>query len=95
MSFNEFKAWLEGYSEAFTDEAPTAEQWAKIVEKLSTVQLVKTVEPALRTFPTTKFPDVNPNPHWPYVSYAGNSGSLVDMAKKQTEVGKVFEVSAL
>ncbi|WP_226623091.1 hypothetical protein [Brucella anthropi] len=92
MSFNEFKAWLEGYSEAFTDGAPTAEQWAKIVEKLSAVQLVKTIEPAMRTSPTTKFPDINPNPNRPYVSY---SGSLVDTAEKQNEVGKVFKVSAL
>lgn len=41
MTLNEFKAWLEGYSEAFTSGAPTAAQWEKIREKLGEVKIVK------------------------------------------------------
>lgn len=39
MTLNEFKAWLEGYSEAFTSGAPTAAQWEKIREKLAEVKV--------------------------------------------------------
>jgi hypothetical protein len=36
MTLAEFKAWLEGYSEAI-GEAPNAEQWKRIQAKLATV----------------------------------------------------------
>lgn len=39
MTLSEFKAWLEGYSEAFTSGAPTAAQWEKIREKLGEVKV--------------------------------------------------------
>lgn len=36
MKLNEFKAWLEGFTDAMGD-APTPEQWKKIRAKLNTV----------------------------------------------------------
>lgn len=39
MTLGEFKAWLDGYSEAFTSGAPTAAQWEKIREKLGEVKV--------------------------------------------------------
>lgn len=42
MTLNEFTAWLEGYSEAFTSGAPTAAQWEKIREKLGDVKTAST-----------------------------------------------------
>ena len=39
MTLSEFKAWLDGYSEAFTSGAPTAAQWEKIREKLGEVKV--------------------------------------------------------
>jgi len=36
MTFNEFKSWLEGFSEAIGD-APTPEQWAKVKAKMGEV----------------------------------------------------------
>lgn len=36
MTISEFRAWLEGFSEAI-DGAPTAEQWEKIKEKIGTI----------------------------------------------------------
>ncbi|APX70742.1 MULTISPECIES: hypothetical protein [unclassified Brucella] len=47
MTLNEFKAWLEGYSASFEDGAPNADQWAKIAEKLDTVEHVVRYEPKL------------------------------------------------
>lgn len=37
MTLNEFKAWLDGFTDAIGD-APTPEQWAKIKAKLDVVQ---------------------------------------------------------
>lgn len=38
ISVKEFKAWLEGYSEAFLYKVcPSSEQWGKIREKISTI----------------------------------------------------------
>ncbi len=36
MTFNEFKSWLDGFSEAIGD-APTPEQWAKVKAKVNEV----------------------------------------------------------
>lgn len=46
MTLSEFKAWLEGYSEAFTGGAPNADQWAKINEKLGLVKMVAEIKPS-------------------------------------------------
>ena len=40
MTLSEFKAWLEGFSEAFTDGIPNADQWAKVQAKLADVKIV-------------------------------------------------------
>lgn len=47
MNLSEFKAWLEGFNEAIGD-APTPEQWAKIMAKLKDVNGFPT-GPAPRT----------------------------------------------
>ena len=44
MTINEFRAWLDGFKEAVVD-APTPEQWAKVLEKLETVQAFPPVLP--------------------------------------------------
>ena len=36
MTFNEFRAWFDGFSEAIGD-APTPEQWAKIKAKVDSL----------------------------------------------------------
>lgn len=41
MTIAEFNAWLEGYSAAFTDSAPNADQWVVIKSKLASVQPLK------------------------------------------------------
>lgn len=43
MTLREFKAWLDGYEESFGySHAPSTDQWAKVKERLATVE-----EPAL------------------------------------------------
>ncbi len=42
MTFNEFKCWLDGFSESIVN-APTAEQWKKIKTKFDTVDLSLTI----------------------------------------------------
>jgi len=37
MTISEFRAWLDGFKEAVGD-APTPEQWAKVLAKLGQVQ---------------------------------------------------------
>ena len=37
MKLNEFKAWLDGYSEAI-DEYPTKSQWEKILAKVQDIE---------------------------------------------------------
>ena len=59
MTLSEFKAWLEGYSEAFTSGAPNADQWAKINEKLGSVKMVAEVKPSYAPNPLPR-----PN-EWP------------------------------
>lgn len=36
MTFEEFKSWLDGYSESFTG-SPTLEQWKRIKQVLDTI----------------------------------------------------------
>ena len=55
MTFNEFKSWLDGFSEAI-GEAPTPEQWAKVMDKLATVQeralpSIPNLAPSLPSYP--------------------------------------------
>lgn len=40
MTIAEFQAWLDGYSASFGD-APNAEQWAKIKEKIADLAIVR------------------------------------------------------
>lgn len=62
MTFAEFKAWLEGYSESL-GEAPTADQWARIQEQMARVYLVTNVPTVWPTYPVTLRdpPSWNPN----------------------------------
>lgn len=70
MTLNEFQAWLEGYSEAFTSGAPTAGQWEKIREKLAEVKIVKAEQ---------SIPPLLPRPNsWPEQRY-----QLLDVRGKE------------
>ena len=69
MTINEFKAWLEGFSEA-VGEAPTPDQWGKIKAKIADL-VPFAPAPAPTVFP---HPMRNPSPilpPWTTTSYAG------------------------
>jgi len=80
MTFNEFKSWLDGFSEAIGD-APTPEQWAKVVEKLATVQdRVFPSAPNLGLLPSYPAPypryfDTNYPPIPPYIVTCATSNT--------------------
>ncbi len=41
MTISEFKAWLEGFTEGWGGgNAPTPEQWAKVLDKVATLQAI-------------------------------------------------------
>lgn len=55
MTISEFRAWLDGFKEAI-GEAPTPEQWAKVLQKVSEVRE-----------PLPVLPNTQPNilgPYW-------------------------------
>lgn len=72
MTFNEFRAWFDGFSEAIGD-APTPEQWAKIKAKVDSLDplagLVKLVPSAAGPAALNPFPSATsasaPNSHRP------------------------------
>ena len=37
MTPQEFKAWFDGFTEAFGSEVPTAKQWARIKERVAEI----------------------------------------------------------
>lgn len=57
MTISEFHAWLDGFSEAIGD-APTPDQWAKVLAKLKTVQALSVPQ----QMPLAPRP---PYPGWP------------------------------
>ncbi len=62
MTLSEFKAWLDGFSEAIQESAPTPNQWKTIQEKLETVE-----QPAL-TLPKITGPLYDPPQVLPIVT---------------------------
>lgn len=61
MTINEFRAWLDGFKEAI-GEAPTAEQWAKVLEKVAIVREASVLPYVPTTYPPT-LPGTVPYPH--------------------------------
>lgn len=70
MTLNEFKAWLEGFSDAMGD-APTPEQWKKIKEKLARVDAFTLPN---TTGPLYRRPDIGyPNIGQPWITCGQHS----------------------
>lgn len=73
LNLPEFKAWLEGFSEAIAG-APTPDQWAKIKAKLATTQAL--------TYPPVPYPIGHPGrvvvSNWPTQSipFSGPIGTV-------------------
>ena len=66
MTISEFRAWLEGFSEAI-GEAPTAEQWEKIKEKIGTIA----APPVPLLAPLMQYPPhMSPPWHWGEITCA-------------------------
>lgn len=88
MMINEFRAWLDGFKEAVGD-APTPEQWAKVLAKLGEVHEPVDLRPFLApatppmTLPLLPYGPVWVGdrtapfmPSWPSVTCGGTSAGL-------------------
>jgi len=83
MTLAEFKAWLDGFKEAVGD-APTPEQWQRIVGKLATVYEPLPVLPALPAQPYPSFPL---SPVWCGPATSTGTGSLRWQSFNSAELG--------
>ncbi len=85
MTLAEFKAWLDGFKEAVGD-APTPEQWQRIVGKLATVYEPL---PVLPSYPAQPYPYFHLSPVWcgPATSTAAGTGSLRWQSFNSAELG--------
>ena len=81
MTFSESRAWLDGFKEAIS-EAPTPDQWAKVLAKLDTVQpeyrpnIGELIGPYLRPAPTIDLPFQPFGPVWCGPNPSTTSGSI-------------------
>lgn len=70
MTPQEFKAWFEGFTEAF-DRLPTKAQWARVKERVAEIDGKSVTE---RVYVDRYWPlynrSVNPH-HWTYLSASG------------------------
>lgn len=59
MTINEFRAWLDGFKES-VGNAPTPDQWAKVQEKLATVNISWGIPPSIPSASDPSFQLRNP-----------------------------------
>jgi len=64
MSFKEFQAWLDGYSESFDKGRPNKEQWEKVQKKMEIVYEGTTYIPWYAQYP--QFPQL------PFITTTGS-----------------------
>ena len=86
MTLSEFKAWLEGFSEAFNGKAPNQKQWAKIQERLGQVDVQETIQ-IQPIYPLREI-----RPWWPntWITWTGYSNGTegVTISNCANSVGK-------
>lgn len=97
MTINEFRAWLDGFKEAI-GEAPTPEQWAKVLQKLDEVReplnILPQISPYLSPPSIPTYPNLPYGPVWCGPGRANTSalpGVLTALAANQTRLGPEFE----
>ena len=85
MTINEFRAWLDGFKEAI-GEAPTPEQWSRVLDKMATVREPLNIGPNLPNIIGPYWsPTIPPNvPMWPSVTCGVTSAGLPEWLKSAT-----------
>lgn len=81
MTISEFRAWLDGFKEA-VGEAPTPEQWAKVLAKLGEVHEPVYLRPFLS--PQVPQPALPLLPYGPALTCGGTSAALPGWLKGAT-----------
>ncbi len=86
MTPNEFKAWFDGFTEAFTG-CPTKVQWTRIKARVAEIDGKPVTERVYvdRYYPTyiKTFPGVYPN--W-YTTYCGAATGIGSLASGQSQI---------
>lgn len=78
MTLAEFKAWLDGFVEGWGGgNAPTAEQWAKVLTKLGEVREPVDLRPFLRPNEVTRIFETPLLPYGPAVTWGGTAADAV------------------
>ena len=103
MTINEFRAWLDGFKEAVGD-APTPDQWAKVLAKLGEVREPMSISPNLPNIIGPNLPNIigpywspsiPPNvPNWPAVTCGGTSAELPGWLKAVTLLSNMRPLDA-
>lgn len=82
MTPNEFKAWFDGFTEAFENRIPTKAQWGRIKERVAEIDGKRVTE--------TVYVDryVRTSPYWHYLAAAGGGVVSNTYAGLQNTMGQ-------
>ena len=73
MTPSEFKAWFDGFTEAF-DKTPSQKQWARIKERVAEIDGKPVTE---RVYVDRYLPYVRPwQPYWGYTTLCGSTSGI-------------------
>lgn len=85
MTPQEFKAWFEGFTEAF-DRIPTKTQWTRVKERVAEIDGKPVTE---RVFVDRYWPNINQYPYYPRQYWSANSciGGSATFTQVQANLG--------
>jgi len=66
MTPTEFKAWFDGFTEAFYKEVPTSKQWKRIVERVGEIDGKSVTERVYVDRYVPQYPTYGRPYYWPY-----------------------------
>jgi hypothetical protein len=65
MTMQEFKAWFDGFTEAFSGKVPTAKQWSRVKERVAEIDGTAITYPV---YIDRYFPRYPTYPNWTYTT---------------------------
>jgi hypothetical protein len=76
MTPNEFKAWFDGFTEAF-DKAPSQKQWARIKERVAEIDGKPVTEKVFVDRYWLQHVPYSRPPYWHWLYYTSNTGGNI------------------
>lgn len=87
MSFKEFQAWMEGFTEAFDDGKPSKKQWEKIQKKMKSV----TDGFPMCTLPHYPYRQWNDYPWYPQITWGTSTTDSISITTTNADVTDVTD----